>query len=94
VTALARSSTHIDLFIVDKSGDQFAGQVITAAWDSATGWSAWRSLSAKGINGTQVAAVSRRGGTHMDLLYVHIVVKNLQWDSASGWTLPFDAAGD
>jgi hypothetical protein len=30
----------------------------------------------------------------MDPLFVHIVVKNLQWDSASGLTLPFDAAGD
>jgi hypothetical protein len=86
VTAIARSSGHLDLFAVDSTG-----AVMTTWWDQNPAGGQWTN-EVRVTNGATVPrggsiSVTARVATHMDLAFIDNA-ENLAttwWDAATGW---------
>ena len=82
MTAIARYSNHLDLFIIGTDN-----RIYSTWWHDTTGWAGWFNVSGGvGKPGGQVAAIQRYA-EHIDLFTVgsDSLVYSTWWDSSSGW---------
>jgi hypothetical protein len=82
VTAIARYSNHLDLFVIGTDN-----RIYSTWWDSASGWAGWFNVSGGiGQAGGQVIAISRVT-EHIDVFVVGTdgLVYSTWWDGATGW---------
>jgi hypothetical protein len=84
VTAVSRSTDHLDVFATDANG-----AVVTAAWEPSAGWQGWWQIQdGRAQPGAPVTAVSR-STDHLDVFVVGTdsVTYTAAWEpgSAGGW---------
>ena len=84
VTAINRTSDHIDLFVTGPDGGAYS-----AYWDLATGWSQWFRIDGDFTKGASQIAVVARTSDHMDIFVTASDggVYSNYWDAASGWAV-------
>jgi hypothetical protein len=82
VTAIDRTSDHIDLFVTGPDGGSYS-----AYWDVSSGWSLWFRIDGGFTKGASQIAVVARTPEHMDLFVTGTDggVYSNYWDAASGW---------
>ncbi len=82
VTAINRTSDHIDVFVTGPDGGAYS-----AYWDAAAGWSYWLRIDDGFTKGASQIAVVARTPDHMDLFVTGSDggVYSTYWDAASGW---------
>jgi hypothetical protein len=82
VTAIARYSNHLDLFVIGTDN-----RIYSTWWHEGGNWAGWFNVSGGiGKPGGQVAAISRVT-EHIDLFTVGSdgLVYSTWWDGATGW---------
>jgi phospholipase C len=82
VTAINRTSDHIDVFVTGPDGGAYS-----AYWGFTSGWSSWFRIDDGFTKGASQIAVVARTPDHLDLFVTGSDggVYSTYWDAASGW---------